>query len=99
LLRRNIMRLIMTDRIDRSERQISGWPGVVSAWTLLLLFLLLLAGVGAVACPRGGPQPHRHLAGVVIPQHDPCIGPGVASASGVDGCQIIPLNQDRSAYW
>ncbi len=89
----------MTDGIERNERQVSGWAGVASAWALVLLFLLLLAGVGAVACPRGDVQPHRHLAGVVIPQHNPCIGPGVASAPVVDGCENIPVSRDRSAYW
>ena len=89
----------MIDGIERDERQVSGWTGVASAWALVLVFLLLLAGAGAVACPRASVHPPRHLARVVIPQHDPCIGPGIASASGIDGCENIPVGPDRSAYW
>jgi hypothetical protein len=79
------------------DRQIGGWQGVVSAWALLLLFLLLLAGVSAVACPRSDPQPHRHLA-AAIPQHDPCVGAGVPSAPDVDGCKVIPLGRNWAGY-
>jgi hypothetical protein len=103
LLRRNIMRQIMIDSIERTGDtggwEGGGWRGVLSAWALVLLFLLALAAVGAVACPRGGSQPHHHLAGAVIPQHDPCTGLGIPSAPGVDGCKTIPVSQDRSAYW
>jgi hypothetical protein len=92
----------MIDAIERAhdsvDRQVGGWRGVVSAWGLLLLFLLLLAGVSAVACPRSEPQPHRHLAAVTIPQHDPCVGPGLPSAPDVDGCKIIPLSRNWAGY-
>ena len=87
---------------DSDDRQIGGWRVVVSAWVMLLLFLLLFAGVNAVACTRADTHPQRHLASAVIPQHDPCVGPGVASAQGVDGCKIIPLRQiwtGASTYW
>jgi hypothetical protein len=104
LLRRNIMRQIMIDAIglnhaqENGDQRLGGWRVVASAWALLLLFLLLLAGVSAVACPRGGVQPDRHLAGAVIPQHDPCVGPGVPSAQGVDGCKTTPLGQNWPSY-
>ncbi len=68
----------------------------------VLLFLLLLAGVSAVACPRGDSHPQRHLASAVIPQHDPCVGPGVPSAQGIDGCKTTPLGQNWTSagtYW
>ena len=79
---------------ERDDRQIGGWQVVASAWAVLLLFLLLLAGVSAVACPPAETHPHRHLAAAAIPQHDPCVGPGVPSAQGVDGCKTIPLGHN-----
>jgi hypothetical protein len=107
-MRCNIVRQIMIDAIERDGahdsdyRQIGGWQVVAAAWALLLLFLLLLAGVSAVACTRADTHPQRHLASAVIPQHDPCVGPGVASAQGVDGCKTIPLGQNWTSagtYW
>jgi hypothetical protein len=99
-MRCNIVRQIMIDAIElepaqpTDDRQIGGWRVVAAAWALLLLFLLLLAGVSAVACPRADSHSHRHLVSAVIPQHDPCVGPGVRSAQGVDGCKTIPLGQN-----
>jgi hypothetical protein len=107
-MRCNIVRQIMIDAIERDgahesdDRQIGGWQVVAAAWALLLLFLLLLAGVSAVACTRADSHPQRHLASAVIPQHDPCVGPGVPSAQGVDGCKTIPLGQNWTSagtYW
>ena len=108
VVRRNIMRQTMIDAIEREgadesdDRQIGGWRVVASAWALVLLFLLLLAGVSAVACPRADSHAQLHLASAVIPQHDPCVGPGVPSAQGVDGCKTIPLGQNWTSagtYW
>jgi hypothetical protein len=98
----------MIDAIERErvqpadDRQIAGWRVVAAAWGLLLLFLLLLAVVSAVASPRVETHAHRHLASAAIPQHDPCVGPGVPSAQGVDGCKTIPLGQNWTSagtYW
>jgi hypothetical protein len=108
VVRRNIMRQTMIDAIEREraqpadDRQIGGWRVIASAWALVLLFFLLLAGVSAVACTRADSHPQRHLASAVIPQHDPCVGPGVPSAPGVDGCKTIPLGQNwisAGTYW
>jgi hypothetical protein len=62
------------------------------------LFLLLFAGFSAVACPRTEARAHTHLAATVIPQHDPCVGPGLLSAHDVDGCKIIPLGRNWAGY-
>jgi hypothetical protein len=108
MVRRNIVRQIMIDAIElertqpTDDRQIGGWRVVAAAWALLLVFLLLLAGVSAVACPRADSHPRQHLASAVIPQHDPCVGPGLPSAQGVDGCKTIALGQNWTAagtYW
>jgi hypothetical protein len=85
---------------EGNDRQIGGWQVVVSAWALVLLFLFLLAGVSAVACTRSAsPSHNHHLARAVIPQHDPCEEPNVASAYSVDGCTAASLIEDGSAYW
>ena len=87
---------------ERDDRQIGGWQVVVAAWALLLVFLLLLAGVSAVACTRADSHLQQHLASAVIPQHHPCVGPGLPSAQGVDGCKTIPLSQNWTSagtYW
>ena len=84
------------------DRQIGGWRVVAAAWAVLLVFVLLLAGVSAMACPRAETHPHRHLASAVIPQHDPCVGAGLASAQDVNGCKTIPLRPNwmsAGTYW
>jgi hypothetical protein len=95
----------MIDNVERrreeesDERESGNWRVVVSAWVVILLFVMLLAAVDAVASRRGGSHPGGHLAGAVIPQHDPCAGPGIRSAPGLDGCQSVLIGEDRSAYW
>jgi len=98
----------MIDAIERErvqpadDRQIAGWRVVAAAWGLLLLLLLLLAGVSAVACTRADSHLQQHLASAVIPQDHPCVGPGLPSAQGVDGCKTIPLSQNWTSagtYW
>lgn len=85
---------------ERDDRHSAGWHVVVSAWALVLLFLVLLAGVHAVASLSGGSHPDGRLEGAVIPRHDPaCGGPGIVSPHGVEGCEPVPLGKDRSAYW
>jgi len=104
LVRRNIMRWIMIDALERNraprteDQQTGGWRAVAAAWAVLLFLLLLFAGVNAVACPRGDAGVHRRLAADAIPQHDPCVGAGVPSAPDVDGCRIIPLGRNWAGY-
>jgi hypothetical protein len=104
LVRRNIMRWIMIDALERNradsreDRRTGGWSAVAAAWAVLLIFLLLLAGVSAVACPRADAGMHRHFAAAVIPQHDPCVGAGLSSAPDVDGCKVIPLGRNWAGY-
>jgi hypothetical protein len=86
---------------ESDDGQVANWRVVISAWALVLIFIMLLTGARAVACLRGGlhHQHHQHLAGAVIPRHDTCGGPGIASAPGLDGCKNLPIAEDRSAYW
>jgi len=90
---------IELEREPETGPQIGSWRVVASAWGFLGVLLLLMAGVSAAACPRSDSHPHRQVARAVIPQHDPCIGPGIPSAPDIDGCKTIPLNQSLSAYW
>ena len=88
LLRRNITGQVMFDGIDARlaeesiDRRVGGWRIIASAWALVLALLVVLAGTGVVECLRNASQ------------HDPCSGPGLRSAPGADGCEIIPPNPD-----
>ena len=84
------------------DRRVGGWRVLASAWALVLALMVPLAGAGAMACLHGHGQPDHLLAGAVIPQHDPCVGLGVASVPGIDGCESVPLRRDVSGwsnYW
>jgi hypothetical protein len=86
--------------LESDDRQVGSWRSVFSAWALVLLCILLLAGAQAMACRRDGSHAQAHLAGAVIPRHDTsCGGPGIPSAHGVDRCENLPISEDRSAYW
>jgi hypothetical protein len=105
LLRRNKPESGMIDDVgysngyERNERQFASWRVVISAWVLVVIFVMLLTGATAVACLHSGPHHHRHLTGAVIPAHNPCSGPEIASAPGRNGCENLPAYEDRSAYW
>jgi len=104
LLQRNIGGRIMFDGIDARldednvEQVVGSWRAVASAWALVLVFLLFLAGAGAWMSLHGGSQPDRPQAGVVIPHHDPCVGPGLPTASGANGCKTAPLGDNWGTY-
>jgi hypothetical protein len=69
------------------DRHSEGWRGVVSAWALVILLVMLFAGVQALACQVvSAPRPPK-LAGAVIPRHDPAsAGVGVPCAAPLDEC-------------
>ena len=86
--------------LESDDRQVGSWRSVLSAWALVLLCFLLLAGAESMASWRGGSHTQAHLAGAVIPRHDTsCGGPGIPSAPRVGGCDNLPSSEDRSAYW
>ncbi len=72
------------------ERYLGGWRVIGSAWAMAIVFVLLFAGVQALAS-RHGPSPHQErLVGAVIPRHDPsCAGPGAVTASATSNCQTM----------
>jgi hypothetical protein len=82
---------------DAVDGQFRNWRIVASGWMLVLVFAMLLVAVESVACRAGVTHPKAHLAGAVIPQRDPCVGPGIPSAAGVDGCEAAPVGQDLGA--
>jgi hypothetical protein len=84
---------------EGADRQFVNWRIVVSAWVLVLVFVMLLAAVDALACRRVVSHANTHFAGAVIPQHDPCAGPGIPSAVNTDGCESAPPGMARYAYW
>jgi hypothetical protein len=84
---------------EGTDRQFGGWRVIASAWALVLLFVILFTGAEALACRSGSVHAAKHLAGAVIPQHDPCSGPGVRSTPGPNGCARISASQELLAYW
>ncbi len=82
-----------------ADLQIGDWRIVVSAWLLVLVIVMLLVTVDALACRRVSSPPDAQLVGAVIPQHEPCAGPGIPSAVNIDGCERGPLGRDRSGHW
>jgi hypothetical protein len=69
------------------DPQSGGWRGVVSAWALVILLVMLLAGTQAVAAHHVAGGAHPKLAGVVIPRHDPAsAGVGVPCAAPLGQC-------------
>jgi hypothetical protein len=64
------------------ERSFGGWRIVVAAWLVAIVFVVLFAGVQALASRHGVSPAEASLAGVVIPRHDPsCAGPALAPVS------------------
>jgi len=69
------------------DQHSGGWRGVVSAWALVVLLVVLLAGTQAVASHRTLTSSHVTLAGAVIPRHDPAsAGVGVPCAGPLEEC-------------
>ena len=70
-----------------NDRHFGGWQVVVSAWALVVLFVLFFAGAEALASHRAGAPRHAKLAGAVIPRHDPAsAGVGVPCAAPLESC-------------
>lgn len=80
------------------DQEAGSWRAVASAWVLVIVFLLVLAGAGALTALYGGSQSDRPLAGAVIPHHDPCVGPGLPTSSGANGCKTAPLSGNWGTY-
>ncbi len=79
----------MPEEIE-SERGLrgGGWSIVAAAWLVAIVFVVLFAGVEALACRHGVSRPaarlapETSLAGAVIPRHDPgFVGPDEVAAS------------------
>jgi hypothetical protein len=77
----NVMGVDMPDEIDGgrglriAEWSFGGWRVVASAWLVAIVFVVLFAGVQALASLHGTSPHQAMLAGAVIPRHDPsCAG-------------------------
>ena len=76
------------------ENSFGIWRTVAAAWAMAFIFVLLFAGVQALASRHGVSPREANLAGAVIPRHDPsCSGAEDAMAPSVRGCQDF-----RSAF-
>jgi hypothetical protein len=70
-----------------TERYLGGWRVIASAWAMAIVFVLLFAGVQALASRHATSPRQQSLAGAVIPRHDPsCAGPGDVLASATPNC-------------
>jgi hypothetical protein len=54
-----------------AERYLSGWRVIASAWVVAIVFVVLFAGVQALASLHGTSPHQAMLTGAVIPRHDP----------------------------
>jgi len=64
-----------------------GWRGVVAAWAVVILLVMLLAGTHAMASHHAAAPGQAKLAGAVIPRHDPAsTGVGVPCAAPLEEC-------------
>ncbi len=89
---------------QESDSTIGNWRVIVSAWAVALLFIILFAGVQAVASLHGVSPEQASLAGAIVPQHDPaCAGPGFPDASADGQCRPSSLldraQADAYASW
>lgn len=58
-----------------AEKPFGMWRTVAAAWAMAFIFVLLFAGVQALASRHGVSPREANLAGAVIPRHDPsCAG-------------------------
>jgi len=72
-----------------AERFLGGWRVTVSAWVMAVAFVLLFAGVQALASHHEASPARATLAGAVIPRHDPtCAGAGAETASAPTTCHF-----------
>ncbi len=79
-----------------ADRLLGGWRIVASAWLIAMVFVVLFAGVQAMAS-RHGISPHQAtLAGAMIPRHDPsCAGLGQVATSP-ETCQTESSGIERA---
>jgi hypothetical protein len=78
-----------------AELSFGGWRVVTSAWLIAILFVVLFAGVEALASRHSVSPLEVSLAGAVIPRHDPnCSGSGASVAS--EACQADRAAIDRA---
>ena len=81
-----------TDQDDAPERLFPSWRVMVSAWVLVVVFVILFTGVEALASRYTASPRHANLAGAVIPRHDPaCAGtPSGECATGSSLERVAP---------
>jgi len=84
----------MPEEIERgsgpaiAERFFGGWRIVASAWLVAIVFVMLFAGVQALASRHGVSPREDNFAGVVIPRHDPsCAAAAELTAAVSRACQ------------
>jgi hypothetical protein len=67
-------------KTENIEQDTSPWRGVVSAWAVAIFVVVVFAGFQALAALHHTPPHPPHLAGAVIPRHDPICSDGQCRA-------------------
>ncbi|HEV7997264.1 MAG TPA: hypothetical protein VGP52_13515 [Stellaceae bacterium] len=71
-----------------AEKPFGMWRTVAAAWAMAFIFVLLFAGVQALASRHGVSPREANLAGAIIPRHDPsCAGADDVMAPNSRACQ------------
>jgi len=86
-----------------AEWAFGGWRIVASAWVIAIVFVVLFAGVQALASLHGTSPHQAMLAGAVIPRHDSsCAGAVELTAPASPSCQAelqIGIERAEASYY
>src|SRR5271169_4725679 len=85
------------------ERSFGGWRIIASAWLVAIVFVVMFAGVEALASLHGTSPHQATLAGAVIPRHDPgCAGAVDLTRPASLSCQAdmqVGIERAEASYY
>jgi hypothetical protein len=81
---------------DCTDRLPGSWRAVAAAWALVALLMVLFTGAEAFAARHAAAPGHAHVAGAVIPRHDPACD-GIPSG-GCPGFSSTVSAMERNTY-
>ncbi len=81
-------KIVSGRELGSPEKSFGIWRTVAAAWAIAFLFVILFAGVQALASRHAVTPREANLAGAIIPRHDPsCAGPADTMAPSARTCQ------------
>ena len=81
---------------DCTDRLPGSWRAVAAAWALVALLMVLFTGAEAFAARYATAPGHAHVAGAVIPRHDPACADIPTDAC--PGFALTLAEMERNAY-